>query len=235
MPFIVIPSSHELYYVLRSPEDAGSSGLTFLFIHGLGSSSSFYATVMPALVAAGHQCLAFDMNGSCLTKYSGKDNSIQDHANDAKALIHEFGISPEKVVAVGHSMGGLVAGTLATELDLAGAVLIGAVTPSDAIATVFSQRIKTVEQNGMEPMADSIPAAATGSKSTATHHAFIRALLLSQTSQGYAGLCRAIATALPVMYAKAQCPALLIAGADDKVVPAASMAEIKKRYNAPRS
>lgn len=82
-----------------------------------------------------------------MTKYSGKDNSIQDHTNDAKALLQALEISPTKVIAVGHSMGGLVAGTLATELDLAGAVLIGAVTPSDAITTAFSQRIKAVEQS----------------------------------------------------------------------------------------
>jgi pimeloyl-ACP methyl ester carboxylesterase len=63
MPFIAISPYQELYYVLRAPQGAASSGLTFLFIHGLGSSSSCYATVMPALVAAGHQCLAFDMNG----------------------------------------------------------------------------------------------------------------------------------------------------------------------------
>jgi pimeloyl-ACP methyl ester carboxylesterase len=82
-----------------------------------------------------------------LTKYSGKDNSIQDHANDAKNLLNALGVSPAKVIVVGHSMGGLVAGTLATELNLAGAVLIGAVTPSDAITTGFSQRIKAVEQS----------------------------------------------------------------------------------------
>ncbi|CAK7228708.1 hypothetical protein SBRCBS47491_006997 [Sporothrix bragantina] len=230
MPFITISPSQELYYVLWKPEHAAKSGLTFLFVHGLGSSSSFYATVMPALVAAGHQCLAFDMNGSSLTKYSGKDNSIQDHANDAISLLRALDISPSKVVAVGHSMGGLVAGTLATELELAGAVLIGAVTPSEAIAAAFSQRITAVEQNGMEPMADSIPTGATGSKSTPTHHAFIRALLLSQTAQGYIGLCRAIAGAQPIDYSKARCPALIIAGAEDKVVPMAGLEKIKDRY-----
>ncbi|CAK7206204.1 hypothetical protein SEUCBS139899_008991 [Sporothrix eucalyptigena] len=232
MPFMTISPSQELYYVLRTPQNAASSGLTFLFVHGLGSSSSFYATVMPALVEAGHRCLAFDMNGSSLTKYSGKDNSIKDHADDAIALLRALNISPSKVVAVGHSMGGLVAGTLATELDLAGAVLIGAVTPSDAITTAFSQRIAAVEKNGMEPMADSIPTGATGSNSTPTHHAFIRALLLSQTSQGYIGLCRAIATAKPVEYGKARCPALIIAGAEDKVVPIAGLEKIKDSWGA---
>lgn len=82
-----------------------------------------------------------------MTKYSGKANSIQDHANDVKALLGALNISPSKVIAVGHSMGGLVAGTLATELDLAGAVLIGAVTPSEATTAAFSQRITAVDQS----------------------------------------------------------------------------------------
>ncbi|CAK7221602.1 hypothetical protein SCUCBS95973_004554 [Sporothrix curviconia] len=224
MPLFAISPSQELYYVLQTPENAARSGLSFLFVHGLGSSSSFYATVMPALVEAGHQCLAFDMNGI--------DNSIQGHANDAIALLQALDISPSKVVAVGHSMGGLVAGTLATELDLAGAVLIGAVTPSEAIAAAFSQRITAVEQNGMEPMADSIPTGATGSKSTPTHHAFIRALLLSQTPRGYIGLCRAIAGAQPIDYSKARCPALIIAGEEDKVVHVAGLEKIKDSWGA---
>ncbi|EPE02624.1 alpha beta hydrolase fold family [Ophiostoma piceae UAMH 11346] len=232
MPFTTLPSLHKLYYVLRTPTGDNGASLTFLFIHGLGSSSSFYAPVMPALVDAGYQCVAFDMNGSSLTKYSGKDNSIQDHADDAKALLQALDIPPAKVVAVGHSMGGLVAGTLAVELSLAGAVLIGVVTPSAAISTAFSQRIGVVDQDGMEPMADTVPTGATGSASTPTHHAFIRALLLSQSPQGYVGLCRAIADAKPPDYSRAQCAALVIAGADDKVVPIDGLQTITSSWGA---
>ena len=168
--------------------------------------------------------------GSSLTKHSGKDNGIQDHADDALALLQALDIDPATVVAVGHSMGGLVAGTLAVERSLAGAVLIGAVTPSAAVSTAFVQRIGIVEQRGMEPMADTVPAAATGSASTPTHHAFIRALLLSQSPQGYIGLCRAIADAAMPDYSRAQCPALVIAGADDKVVPVDGLQKITSRY-----
>jgi DNA polymerase III alpha subunit len=44
-------------------------------------------------------------------------------------------------------------------------------------------------------MADTIPVIATGTKSTSTHHAFIRALLLAQEAAGYVSLCEVISQA----------------------------------------
>lgn len=65
-------------------------------------------------------------------------------------------------------------------------------------------------------MANTIPSAAVGSRSTPLQKAFIRELLLGQDPKGYAALCRAIATAQPPDYAAVQAPFLLIAGAEDK-------------------
>lgn len=65
-------------------------------------------------------------------------------------------------------------------------------------------------------MANTIPTAAVGSRSTALQRAFIRELLLSQNPQGYAALCRAIASAQAPDYAAVRAPFLLIAGAEDK-------------------
>ena len=64
MPFIHV-NRKELYYTWSSPETRSkqNSGLTLVFIHGLGSSSSFYATVIPSLVKAGFSCLAIDTHG----------------------------------------------------------------------------------------------------------------------------------------------------------------------------
>lgn len=70
-------------------------------------------------------------------------------------------------------------------------------------------------------MADTIPQAATGSKSSSTHKAFIRALLLSQKEAGYNSLCQAIAQAERPAYSDAYCPLLIIAGAQDKTSPVA--------------
>jgi pimeloyl-ACP methyl ester carboxylesterase len=71
----------------------------------------------------------------------------------------------------------------------------------------------------MEPMANTVPFAAVGSRSTALQKAFIRELVLGQDPKGYAALCRAIASAQPADYAAVQAPFMLIAGAEDKSAP----------------
>lgn len=68
----------------------------------------------------------------------------------------------------------------------------------------------------MEPMANTIPNGAVGSRSTPLQKAFIRELILGQDPKGYAALCRAIASAQPADYAAIKMPFLLIAGEEDK-------------------
>jgi len=72
---------------------------------------------------------------------------------------------------------------------------------------------------GMEPMADSIPNQATGSRSTPLQKAFIRELILAQNSVGYASLCKVVVTARVPNYAAVKAPFLLIAGDEDKSAP----------------
>jgi alpha-beta hydrolase superfamily lysophospholipase len=63
MPFAQI-GEKELYYTWSPAKGASKQpGITLLFIHGLGSSSSFYVTVIPSLLEAGFSCLAFDTHG----------------------------------------------------------------------------------------------------------------------------------------------------------------------------
>lgn len=64
----------------------------------------------------------------------------------------------------------------------------------------------------MEPMADIIPTAATGTKSIPTHHAFIRALLLAQDPQGYTSLCETISSAVSPDHSRIHCRALFVVG-----------------------
>lgn len=69
---------------------------------------------------------------------------------------------------------------------------------------------------GMEPMANTIPFGAVGSRSTPLQKAFIRELILGQDPKGYAALCQAIASAQPADYGAVKAPFLLIAGEEDK-------------------
>lgn len=63
MPFIQT-SGKELYYTWSQAKATGERpGLTLLFLHGLGSSSSFYATIIPRLLETGFSCLAVDTYG----------------------------------------------------------------------------------------------------------------------------------------------------------------------------
>ncbi|KAH7146254.1 hypothetical protein EDB81DRAFT_721156 [Dactylonectria macrodidyma] len=219
MPFLEVRGK-PLFVIHEGPEDATTK---FVFIHGLGSSHCFYTPLVNQLAHKGYSSTAFDTIGSGLSELrpDHESTSIHSIAQDVESIIQQTGATPEEVIVVGHSMGAIVASELAAKLKLKGAILIGPVLPKPALAEIFSQRIETVKKSGMEAMANIIPSAATGSKSTSTQQAFIRSLLLSQKPEGYNSLCRAIAEAGRPSYSSAQCPLLIIAGEEDKTSPVA--------------
>lgn len=81
----------------------------------------------------------------------------------------------------------------------------------------------------MEALADTVPASATGSKATAVHRSFVRALIMAQEPQGYASLCKVIADADAPDYSAVACPLLILAGAEDKTSPLSSSEMILDR------
>ncbi|KAK2768871.1 hypothetical protein FQN54_000731 [Arachnomyces sp. PD_36] len=230
MPFIEA-NGKRLFYTHRTPgAETSNTGITLLMIHGLGSSHSFYIPLFPYLLDAGFSCLAYDTYGSALSTFEDGTQDVNTMAKDALGLMAAFDISPERAVVVGHSMSGMVACQLASQYPFAGAVLLGPVHPTPGVAGVFAKRIETVQnpksdyggseqKEGMEAMADTVPGAATGSKSTPLQESFIRALLLSQQPVGYVSLCKVIAEASPPEYNKVTCPLLIVAGEDDKSAP----------------
>ncbi|KAM4065652.1 alpha/beta hydrolase family protein [Hirsutella rhossiliensis] len=226
MPSLRI-EDQDLYYDWTRAND---DGLTLVFIHGLGSSSSFFAPIIPTLVKHGCSCLAFDTPGSALSKYRGRDCDSEMICGAASALITALDLDSKRIIVVGHSMGAIFASELALHLDLVGVVLIGPVSPSDALGQLFAARIKRVEAEGMEAMASTIPTAATGPKATSTHRAFIRALLLAQSPQGYMSLCRTIASAKCPRYGDIRCPLLIIAGSHDLTSPPQDSREILQSW-----
>lgn len=71
MPFLKLQDrERQLYYTLNAPPTTASSSdsiTNIVLIHGLGSSSSYYAPVIPKLVDAGYSCLALDSHGAYIT------------------------------------------------------------------------------------------------------------------------------------------------------------------------
>jgi len=102
---------------------------------------------------------------------------------------------------------------------VAAAILIGPVDPGPSLAPVFEKRIKAVEKDGMEPLANSIPSAAVGRNASPLVKAFIRELLLAQDPAGYVSNCRVIVNATPPAYADISVPVLILAGEEDKSAP----------------
>lgn len=230
MPYLAV-NDHQLHYADSHPDGAPQNGLTFVFIHGLGSSQNYYFPVIAHL--ASHRCITLDTYGAARSTYTGQPVSIVSIASDVVAVLDALHVS--QAIMVGHSMGGLVVTLLGAQYAdrVKGVVAIGPTHPSEALATGMRKRHETVlacmfpshlakaaNANpcaaGMEPMADSIPYGATGSQCSALTKSFIRELLLGQNPQGYAALCQAIATAPTIEYSAVKVPFLLIAGEEDK-------------------
>lgn len=80
----------------------------------------------------------------------------------------------------------------------------------------------------MEPLANSVPNAATASRTSNLTKAFMRDILLNQNPDGYYAMCMAIANAPTIDYAAIKAPFLLIAGDEDK---SSSMEGCEKMYS----
>ncbi|KAK0762879.1 hypothetical protein N5P37_004402 [Trichoderma harzianum] len=224
MPFLKLQDrDRHLYWTLNAPPTTTSSSddsiTNIVLIHGLGSSSSYYAPVIPKLVDAGYTCLALDSHGAALTPLTGQGGSLDTIIDDIGAAVSALNISPSRTVIVGHSMGGIVAPEATLRYKFAGTVLLGPVYPNETLTKVLQDRIAKVQQNGMDPLVDVIPIVGTASSSTPLQRAFIRTLLLAQTPEGYIANCKAIASASIPDYASISTPLLLINGAEDFVCP----------------
>ncbi|RAL59690.1 hypothetical protein DID88_000323 [Monilinia fructigena] len=218
MPFTTINNKTIFYSVTPQTEDLNHPNTT-LFIHGLGSSSCFYHTIIPR-ISSQSTCIAFDTPGSGLSSLDGPPQSVNSIVEDAVALLDtlEGTVSNGKVWVVGHSMGGIISCELAIQHShrVKGLILLGPIHPSTTLSEVFIKRIATVLKDETEGLADTIPFNATGSKSTSTHRAFIRSLILGTSIAGYLSLCQVIAKASVPEYARIDVPLLILAGAEDK-------------------
>lgn len=81
MPFKTV-NDKKLFYTDSHPENANTSLPTALFLHGLGSSSCFYATIIPSLKDT-LRCIALDYPGSGLSELGNDELSIDSIARDA--------------------------------------------------------------------------------------------------------------------------------------------------------
>ncbi|ROW03912.1 hypothetical protein VPNG_07228 [Cytospora leucostoma] len=222
MPYLQI-AYKRLHYTDYPPSPSATTPHrgTIIAHHGLGSSQNFYSPLVPQLAAAGYRVVAFDATGAARSPHTQVEQSVASLAADVVGILDALGV--ERAVVLGHSMGGIVAAHLAAEPETRGrveaVVLMGPVYPSEGVARAFGGRIDTVEKEGVEPLANTIPFAAVGSAAGPLVSPFIRELLLGQSSAGYLSNCRVIANARRPRYEEISVPVLLLAGEEDKSAP----------------
>lgn len=247
MPFATV-NQHTIQYV-----ESGQLGfqvqedkLPIVCVHGLGSSQNYYMPVVPYL--EGHRVVALSTYGAAGSKSQGEKLSLVDMAEDVVGLMDHLNIP--KAIVVGHSMGGPMVLTAAARHPdrFAGVVAIGPVNPSSVKPEVFQTRIETVLKgdnsqffkpvsrryvltfflvpDGMEPLANTVPKAATGSNSTPLQRAFIRELILSQDPKSYASHCEAIINMEDPGFSSMTTPVLILAGDEDQSAPLAGCQSI---------
>jgi pimeloyl-ACP methyl ester carboxylesterase len=141
MPSVKINGKRLFYTIDGDP----ATKVTTLFIHGLGSSSCFYHSIIPGLKSS-TCCIALDIPGSGQSELGKSEQSIATIAEDAVGLLDTLNIK-EKVIVVGHSLGSIVANYFAATYPdrVRGVVLLGPVDPNPAIVPVFDQRIQVVK------------------------------------------------------------------------------------------
>lgn len=232
MPSVSINGKSVFYTIDQNDENPAKT--TALLIHGLGSSSCFYKTITPSLKSTA-RCISLDTPGSGLSGLGNSEQSISSIARDVVGLLDELQVR-EKIVVVGHSMGGIIASYIAAEHPdrVKGVVLIGPVNPVPAMADVFSKRIEVVKKDGLETFANTIPTSATGTKANALQHAFIRSLILGTSSEGYMSLCNVIAKASKPSYDSIKVPLVILVGSDDKTAPLTGAEAILNAYGTPK-
>ncbi|PQE28561.1 alpha beta protein [Rutstroemia sp. NJR-2017a WRK4] len=202
-----------------------------LLLHGLGSSSSFYHTIIPT-ISSSIRCIAFDYPGSGMSPPTplSSPHSIETLAKTAIELIDELGFK-EKIIVVGHSIGSIVASHLTAEYPdrIGGVVLLGAINPREGLAYMIKSRIDSITQSGegLINLASSLPQMTTSRTSTPLQRAFIRSSVLSTDPNEYIRLSQVIIKSKQPLYSKIKAPLLILAGMDDMKV---SSEEIFEAY-----
>lgn len=116
MPHLELPGQRIFYF------ERGTEGTPLFFIHGAGGAHSNWLTLIRELQP--RRCIAIDLPGHGLSAGDGCD-TIEEYAEVVKNFVTSL-LPNSKIIAVGHSMGGLVASCFASRNlnSIAGLVLI---------------------------------------------------------------------------------------------------------------
>ncbi|SCZ87632.1 BZ3500_MvSof-1268-A1-R1_Chr2-2g05098 [Microbotryum saponariae] len=228
------PSGRQLFVSVI--DGLTSDAPTLFFLHGLGSSHTFYEA---ALSQSTSRLISYDFNGHGLSPLQ-TPLSIDSLANDLKELMDHFGVESARGI-VAHSMSGLVATTFASKWPekVEKLVLLGPMSAlPDSTQAVMRQRAATVSSSGLSSIVSKIAESATSSrtkKESPLTLSLIRALVLGTNPQAYAAACEALASAQDPDYTQIRSKMVVIGGSEDYLSDGKMIDAIVGKINAPRS
>ncbi|CZR64727.1 uncharacterized protein PAC_14626 [Phialocephala subalpina] len=223
MTNLTMLNSKQLYYRrLGTP-----TGPHMLFLHGLGSSSEYFSSLITHLgLEKTYSIHLLDLEGQGHSPTSAESTvSISSYTADVLALAEHSHFTETTIIA--HSLGCLIALKLAIEHpEIVSKLILLGPPPSpfpEIVRNECIERARTVRRSGMSPVAELFSIVGTSSKSktgNALAVTAVRTSLLAQEVEGYAKGCIALgeaAEALPVQDAMAE--TLIITGDEDKFCP----------------
>lgn len=208
-------------------EDEGH-GPAVLMVHGLGGTSNFYQVQADAL-SRGFRTIRVDSAGAGRSPVAD-GISIESHADDLAAVLDRLDVRSAAVV--GHSMGTLVARTLAARHPgkVSALALLGAVrVPDEAARQAQRDRAAVLRERGTAAVAPGVVANALSEETRRDRPevaAFVRELVMRQDAEGYARNCEALAAATDPGPIDPALPLLLVTGDRDRVGPPEVGAEL---------
>lgn len=204
--------------------DTGGAGAALVFANSLGTDSRIWDGVIDAL--PGRRCITFDKRGHGLSATPSDPWTVQDLADDLRALMDARGV--DRAVIVGCSIGGIIAQAfaLAHPGRVRGLVLSNTAARVGTAET-WQARIDAVRAGGLAPIAGAVLERWFAPAFLASDDVRPwRQMLLSSDPAGYAGTCAALAQAdLRAQVGAIAAPVLMIAGSADQATPPALVAE----------
>jgi 3-oxoadipate enol-lactonase len=216
-------------YTLDGPASAPVVTLS----HSLATDLSMWDPQMKALTAR-YRVLRYDTRGHGATDAPAGAYSLDQLAEDARALLRALGIA--RTHWIGISMGGMIGQTLALAApDLFLSLALCDTTsriPAEA-KPLWRERIETAETQGMEPLVEPTigrwftPSFREQRKDVVDR---VRAMIRATSPRGYAGCCHAVsALDLTDRLAAIELPTLIVVGEEDQGTPVAASRTIQER------
>ena len=208
-------------------EECGSGPL-MVMMHGLGGTTNAFQPLISRF-SSRYTMLRFDFPGSGFSTFRSPP-SVPQFVEDLSSIL-DARETRESPILVGHSLGSIVAMHYASLHPTSALVVIGAGRSASHIPAAVERMtsLAAKAREGIEGIRDSTIANNVAPSSSDLVRTVVRQTINSQSPEGYAATCEAACARSHVDpdYSAIRCPAVLIAGDQDKISPLSRSEEVK--------